>query len=87
MITNTTSPLAGALDQIAIEITVSVGKARPQIRDLMNLQSNSLLQLDRQLSDPVELFVGDRLIARGELQTSDEESGNLIVKLTEVFNL
>lgn len=76
----------GALDQIPIEIMVSVGRARSSIRDLINLQNNSLLQLDRQLSDPVELFVGDRLIARGELQTSNEETGSLIVKLTEVIS-
>ena len=50
---------------------ISVGKARPQIRDLLRLQRDAVLALDRRVDDPVELYVGDRLIARGELQELD----------------
>ena len=67
--------------QVPIEITVSVGKARPQVRELLRMGRDAVLTLDRRVDDPVELYVGDRLIARGELQ---EENGQLAVRLTEV---
>ena len=74
--------------QVPIEVTISVGKARPMIRDLLRLSRDAVLALDRRVDDPVELYVGDRLIARGELQEMEgEQSGQLAVRLTEVANL
>ncbi len=74
--------------QVPIEITISVGKARPQVRDLLRLSRDAVLTLDRRVDDPVELYVGDRLIARGELQELDgDQAGQLAVRLTEVVNL
>lgn len=84
-------PDSGAMNpfiQVPIEIIVSVGKARPLVRDLLRLQTESVLTLDRRVDDPVELYVGDRLIARGELQElGGEAPGQLAVRLTEVANL
>ena len=84
-------PLAGdapddhPLRQVPIEVTVAVGRARPLVRDLLALGENAVLRLDRRLDDPVELYIGDRLIARGELIEMDgPESGQLGVRLTEV---
>lgn len=74
--------------QVPIEITISVGRARPLVRDLLRLQRDAVLTLDRRVEDPVELYVGDRLIARGELQELEgEQAGQLAVRLTEVANL
>lgn len=74
--------------QVPIEITISVGRARPLIKDLLSLQSDSVLPLDRRIEDPVELYIGDKLIARGELQEMDgENTGQLAVRLTEVADL
>jgi flagellar motor switch protein FliN len=74
--------------QVPIEIVISVGKARPLVKDLLRLEYDSVLPLDRRVDDPVELFVGDRLIARGELQELEgEQAGQLAVRLTEVANL
>lgn len=73
------------LQRIPIEISVSVGKAAPLIADLMKLSENAVLPLDRKIDDPVELFIGDRLIARGELQELEGgQPGQLAVRLTEV---
>ncbi len=73
---------------VPIEITISVGKARPQVRDLLRLSRDAILTLDRRVDDPVELYIGDRLIARGELQELEgEQAGQLAVRLTEVANL
>ena len=79
---------ANPFGQVPIEITISVGKARPLIRDLLRLRRDAVLALDRRVEDPVELYVGDRLIARGELQELDgDQAGQLAVRLTEVANL
>jgi flagellar motor switch protein FliN/FliY len=76
------------LAQVPIEIRVSVGFARPMVRDLMALNRDSVLPLDRRIEDPVELYIGDKLIARGELQELDaENAGYLGVRLTELANL
>ena len=74
--------------QVPIEVTISVGKARPLVRDLLRLSRDAVLPLDRRVDDPVELYVGDRLIARGELEELEgDQAGQLAVRLTEVANL
>lgn len=73
---------------VPIEITVSVGKARPLIRDLVGMAENTVLALDKRVEDPVELFVGDRLVARGQLEELDgENAGQLAVRLTEIADM
>ena len=58
------------------------------VRDLLRLSRDAVLPLDRRVDDPVELYVGDRLIARGELQEMEgDQAGQLAVRLTEVANL
>jgi flagellar motor switch protein FliN/FliY len=75
-------------ESVPIEITVSVGKARPLIRDLVAMSENAVLTLNKRVEDPVELYVGDRLVARGQLEEMDgEQSGQLVVRLTEIANL
>jgi flagellar motor switch protein FliN/FliY len=71
---------------VPIEITVSVGRARPLVRDLLQLEEGSVLVLDKRVEDPVELYVGDRLIATGvlEINESGEQHGQLCVRLIEV---
>jgi flagellar motor switch protein FliN/FliY len=79
---------ANPFSQVPIEIVISVGRARPLVRDLLRLKRDAVLPLDRRVEDPVELYVGDRLIARGELHELDgDQAGQLAVRLTEVANL
>lgn len=92
MMDNPSDPPRGAdanpFSGVPIEITISVGKARPLIRDLLKLGRDAVLPLDRRVEDPVELYVGDRLIARGELEELDgDQKGQLAVRLTEVADL
>ena len=76
------------LHQVPIEITISVGRARPLVRDLLKMRPDSVLPLDKRVEDPVELYVGDRLIARGQLEELEgEAAGQLAVRLTEVADL
>lgn len=75
------------LRNVPVEITISVGRARPLIRDLLELGENAVLPLDKRIDDPVDLFVGGRLIARGQLeQLEDSENGQLAVRLTDVID-
>lgn len=79
------TPSDHPLHSIPIEVSVTVGKARPLVRDLLKLGENAVLPLDKKIEDPVELYIGDRLIARGELQEVEGgEPGQLAVRLTEV---
>jgi flagellar motor switch protein FliN len=79
---------APAFAQVPIEITVSVGRAHPLVRDLLRLRRDAVLPLDSRVDDPVELYVGDRLIARGELaELQGDQAGQLAVRLTEVADL
>ncbi len=72
---------------VPIEVVISVGKARPLLSELVGLRPDSVLTLDSKIEDPVEIMVGDRVIARGELQEVDSETGRLCVRLTEVADL
>ncbi|MCC5965465.1 MAG: FliM/FliN family flagellar motor switch protein [Natronohydrobacter sp.] len=79
---------SGILNQVPVEISISVGRARPLVRDLVKLKRDSVLALDRRVEDPVELFIGDKLIARGQLQELEgEQAGYLGVRLTEIIDL
>lgn len=84
----TGADLSNPFTSVPIEITISVGKARPLIRDLLKLGKDAVLPLDKRVDDAVELYVGERLIARGELEELDgDQEGQLAVRLTEVADL
>ena len=87
--TDDSSGLGGLADtrfaDVPIEITISVGTARPLIRELLALGEDAVLPLDRSLDDPVDLYVGDKLIGRGQLEEIEGEgSGKLGVRLVEI---
>jgi flagellar motor switch protein FliN/FliY len=85
---DTKPDLGNPFSTVPIEITISVGKARPLIRDLLKLGKDAVLPLDRRVDDAVELYIGERLIARGQLEEMEgEQAGQLAVRLTEVANL
>jgi len=51
------------------------------LREIMELSSGSIIELDRQVQEPADLLLGDRLIARGEVVIVD---GNYGLRITEV---
>jgi flagellar motor switch protein FliN/FliY len=84
----TANTAANPFVNVPIEVTISVGKARPFIGELLELGKDDVLPLDRQVEDPVELYVGERLIARGTLEELEgAQKGQLAVRLTEVVTL
>lgn len=73
------------LRSVSVEVRVCVGTARPLISDLLTLAENSVLSLDKAVDDPVELYVGERLIGRGYLEESeDTPGGQLSIRLSSV---
>lgn len=76
-----------AIFGVPIQVVISVGKASPSIGDVLNMRRDTLLPLDTRLDDPVEIIVGKRVIARGELQELEGGDGRLGVRLTEIVDL
>lgn len=76
------------LHHVPIELIVVIGKARPKISDLVNFKQNSVIPLNTKIDDLVEIYVGSKLIARGELQENQQGGAvNLAVRLTEVVDM
>lgn len=76
-----------AIFSVQVDVVVSVGQARPVIGELLAMRRDMVLPLSTRVDDPVEIMVGDRIIARGELEEMGDESGRLGVRLTEVVDV
>jgi len=75
-----------AIFAVPVEVVVSVGRARPPIGELINLRRDAVIMLDRHVDDPVDIRIGDRVVARGELQELGDGSGRLAVRMTEIVD-
>jgi len=69
---------------LPVQIVVSVGKARLTIQELMALTPDSVVELDAKIDDPAEIYVGDRLIARGELVNAEENESAIGIRLVQI---
>lgn len=74
----------GALSRVVVELSVIVGRARPLIRDVLDYGPGTVLPLDAAVDAPVELVVGERVIARGLLEEEPGGEGRLAVRITEI---
>jgi len=68
---------------IPLEVSVEVGRSRILVRDLLQLQEGSLVELDKLAGEPLDLYVNARLIARGEAVVVNEKFG---LRLTDVVS-
>jgi len=79
------APRSAALQGLPIEIRVCVGHARPKLGDMLAMQPDRILPLDSRIDDMVQLFVGERMIAKGELVELDgDQAGRLAVRIVEL---
>lgn len=79
------STRSAALQGLPIEIRVCVGHARPKLGEMLQMQPDGILPLDSRIDDRVQLFVGERLIATGELVELDgDAAGRLAVRIVEL---
>lgn len=70
--------------ELPVRIVVSVGGAQVSVKDLLDLKQDAIIDLDARIDDPVDIYVGDRLIARGELVEATDDENGIGVKLLEV---
>lgn len=68
---------------IPLTVNVELGKSRLLISELLQLGQGSVLELTKLAGEPMDVFVNDRLIARGEVVVVNEKFG---VRLTDVVS-
>jgi flagellar motor switch protein FliN/FliY len=71
------------LKDVYLKVTVELGRTRMQLRQVLELQQGSVVELDRLAGDAVDVFVNDRLLARGEVIVVDDKFG---VRITELIS-
>lgn len=71
------------LMDIALRVTVELGRTRMTLHQVLELQNGSVVELDRLAGDPVDVFINDRLIAHGEVVVVDDKFG---VRITELIS-
>lgn len=76
-----------AIFSVPVDVVIAAGHARPLIGELLAMRRDMVLPLSSRLDDPVEIMIGDRVIARGELEELGDEAGRLGVRLTEVVDV
>ena len=66
---------------VPVQVSVRLGRRRLRISELLRLGPGDVIDLERIVGEPVDLFVNDRLVARGELVVVDGRLGLTIVEL------
>lgn len=79
--TTTVSKTFDLLLDVALPVSVSFGRKSLQIREVLKLSTGSIVELDRMISEPVDVIVNDCVIARGEVVVVD---GNYGVRITHL---
>lgn len=70
-----------AIYDVPVKVQAVLGRSRIAIGDLMQMKAGAVIELDRRVGEPVDIFVNNRLIARGEVVMIDNSLG---VTLTEI---
>ncbi|MFV0623208.1 flagellar motor switch protein FliN [Sphingomonas sp. ac-8] len=71
-----------AVHDVQVKVRAVLGRARMPIGQLLRLKTGMVVELDRRVGEPVDVYVNDRLIARGEVVMIDNSLG---VTLTEII--
>jgi flagellar motor switch protein FliN/FliY len=71
----------GLLCDIELDATLQFGSREMALREVLELGPGDVLELNRHVSEPVDLVVGDRIVARGEVVVMN---GNFALRITEV---
>ena len=78
------SPHMRSIMRIPVEVRVFLGAATMPVAELMALERGAVVPLDHRVSDPVDVVVNGRVIARGELIALDDDPSRIGVKLIEI---
>ena len=80
-----TSRIAADLEavfDVPVQVSAVLGRARMDIGDLLKLGPGTVLELDRKVGEAIDIYVNNRLVARGEVVLVEEKLG---VTMTEII--
>ena len=80
-----TSRVAGDLEavfDVPVQVSAVLGRARMEINDLLKIGPGTVLELDRKVGEAIDIYVNNRLVARGEVVLVEEKLG---VTMTEII--
>lgn len=77
------NPNLGLLGAINLKLNLRFGKTVMPLRDILELNTGSVIELNSRVSDPADLMLGDKVVARGEVVIVD---GNYGIRVIEVTN-
>jgi flagellar motor switch protein FliN len=69
------------LSSVELPVTVELGRTRLLMKELLSLRPGSVVELDRHVGAPVDVFVNSTLLAHGEVVVVDDELG---VRITAI---
>lgn len=71
-----------ALFDVPVKLSAVLGSTRMPVADLIKLGTGTVLELDRKVGEAIDIYVNNRLIARGEVVFVEEKLG---VTMTEII--
>lgn len=77
-------PADSSVYRIPVQVMAVLGKAVLQVNDLMKLGRGAVIELDSKVGEPIEIYVNNRRVAKGELIVQGER---LSVSMTEVLKI
>ena len=71
-----------AVYEIPVQVAAVLGKASMQVSQLLKLGRGAVVELDRKVGEAIDIYVNNRLVARGEVVLVDDKLG---VTMTEII--
>ena len=71
-----------AVSDIPVNISVVLGKTSMQVNQLLKLGRGAVIELERKVGEPIDIYVNNRLVARGEVVVVEDRIG---VTMTEII--
>ena len=68
---------------IPVQVSLELGRAKMDLRDLLQLGQGSVIELERMIDEPLDVLVNGALIARGEVVVVDNKFG---IRLTDIVS-
>ena len=70
-----------AVFDVAVNVSAVLGKATMEVSQLLKLNRGAVVELDRKIGEAIDIYVNDRLVARGEVVLVEERLG---ITMTEI---
>jgi flagellar motor switch protein FliN/FliY len=80
---NQAKPSLDALRDVELDVAIELGRVRMRVEDVLKIGEGSVVELNRPAGDPVDVYVSDQLVARGEVVVLND---NFAVRLTEIVS-